>query len=121
MLNKEITEIFERLVSLRADATARFPASVAYAITRNIKTLQPFYEDIIAARAEILETYAIPSEGQPGYFVPKEGQREAMEHELEALAAIHNQVDITTIPLSALDGLGLTLENMEALYFMVDG
>lgn len=121
MLNKEVIEIFEKLMSWQGSNTIRFPASIAYAVMRNIKTLQPIYEDIIAARADILQTYASPVEDQPGYFLPKEGQQEAMEHELTALAAINNSIDIVTIPMTALDGLELTLEDMDVLYFMVDG
>lgn len=121
MTNQEVISIFEKLAEWRTSVTARFPASIAYAVLRNIKTLQPIYEDIVAARAEILQTYADPVEDNPGYFLPKEGQQEAMEHEFATLAAIENNIDIVTVPMTALDGMELTLEDMDALYFMVDG
>lgn len=121
MTNQEIVQNYESLVSLKKDNTIFFPAQVAYAITRNLRTLQPLYEDIINHRAQIIEANADPIDGEPGFFKPREGHEETLNGEIRALYQYDNETTISKITLNDLSRLNLSIANMDALYFMVDG
>lgn len=121
MKNHEILDTYEALISLRERSETRLPASTVYAIIRNMRILQPIAEDITIARMDVLKEYGDPVPEQPGFFSPKIGKEDEMNKALEDLASIENDVDFIKIPISSLDGLKLSMADMDALYFMVDG
>lgn len=121
MINKKIMENYEKLCELRERSTTRFPARVSFAIVRNIKTLQSIYEDIIAVRLEILQKYGDPAD-EPGYFSPKIGKEKVMKEELDSIDKAETPINqIQYISFSDIENLDLSIADMDALSFMVDG
>lgn len=121
MTNREIEDAYVALTKLQENAELRFSAGVAYAIVRNMKILKPIVEDIVLTRIKILQKYGDPIDDQPGYYIPKEGQEETLEKALKELEQIDNDINIYQIGMSALNSVDLSIADMEALYFMVDG
>lgn len=120
MTNKEVMETYEKLCELRERSTTRFPAKVSFAIVRNIREMQPIYEDIITTRLEVLQKYGDPTD-EPGYFSPKIGKEKIMKEELDAINNIEPSIIINMIMFSDIENLDLSIADMDALSFMVDG
>ena len=120
MTNKEIRTEYEKLCELRERSTTRFPARVSFAIVRNIREMQPIYEDIMLTRMEVLQKYGDPVEDQPGYFAPKIGKEKIMKDELEAIDKAEPVAHVLQgISFSDIENLDLSIADMDALNFML--
>lgn len=120
MKNSEIISCYEGLTNVRQAATRRLPARVAFAIIRNLKTLQPIVEDIQTTYNELLTKYADPVEGEDNRFKVKEGCLDPFNTEVSALYDLDTEVPIVKIKFSDIENLDFTLNETEALYFMID-
>lgn len=118
LTNKEIANIYPVLFELKNSGKA-FPVKVAYAIVRNLKTLRAIAEDIDSLRISILEKYGRLQEGDNTYLILPENKDIAIK-ELNELDDVENDIKIYTIKLEQLDGYDLTVEEMEALDFMLE-
>lgn len=118
LTNKEIANIYPVLFELKNGGKS-FPVKVAYAIARNFKTLRGIAEDIDPLRISILEKYGKLQEGDNTYLIPPENKDIAIK-ELNELDDVENDIKIYTIKLEQLDGYDLTIEEMEALDFMLE-
>ena len=118
MLNKDILSTFEGLQSLRQEANRRLPARTSFAIVRNVKTLQPIVEDIQSSYNELIMKYAEPIEGEK-YRVKEENMGE-FTTELNNLYSLDTEVPIIKIKFSDIEDLDFSLEETEALYFMIE-
>ena len=117
MTNRDIEALFTGLNSIQ---NQNWPARVAFAIVRNIKTLAPLIEDIQNVRMKIVTTYGVPMDGQPDtYQIPPEKQEEAMR-ELDSLYDTSVDVNIVKIKLKDIEQNYISVEDMEALYLMID-
>lgn len=121
MTNKEVLEAYDSLIELSNRVTIPMPVSVTYAIARNKRILLPIVEDILNARQDILRKYGIPLEENPGYFKPKPGCEQELTKAYNELNEIFNEISLHKIPLDSLDGIELSIADMDLLYFMVDG
>lgn len=118
MLNKDIMSCFEGLQNLRQAASRRLPARTSFAIVRNIKTLQPIVEDIQSAYNELIMKYAEPIEGDK--FRVKEENMAEFTTELTNLYSLDTEVSIIKIKFTDIENLDFSLEETEALYFMIE-
>lgn len=118
MLNKDIISSFEGLQKLRQAASRRLPARTSFAIVRNIKTLQPIVEDIQTAYNELIMKYAEPIEGDK--FRVKEENMSEFTTELNSLYNLDTEVPIVKIKFTDIENLDFSLEETEALYFMIE-
>lgn len=119
LTNEKIIAIMPALADV-ATSEVKFPASVSYKIIRNIKVLNDFYTDINMARSSIIAERYEPVVGELGTFVPKEGQRELAEKELEDLYNVTNNIEVQTFPISVIEGLDVPLKVMNAIHFMIE-
>lgn len=118
MRNQDIVSSFEGLQKLRQAASRRLPARTSFAIIRNIKTLQPIVEDIQAAYNELIMKYAEPVEGDK--FRVKEENMQDFTIELNNLYNLDTDVPIIKIKFADIENLDFSLEETDALYFMIE-
>ena len=118
LTNKDVANIYPILSAVK-DGKKSFPVKVSYAIARNLKTLRAIAEDIDPLRLSILEKYGTLQEDGNTYIVPPETKDVAIK-ELDDLNSIENDIKIYTIKLEQLDGYDLSVEEMEALDFMLE-
>lgn len=118
MLNKDIISTFEGLQNLRQAANRRLPARTSFAIVRNSKILQPIVEDIQAAYNELIMKYAEPVE-EDKFRVKQENMKD-FTTELNSLYNLDTDIQIVKIKFADIENLELSLEEIEALYFMIE-
>ena len=117
MTNREITDIYDGLYYLRENASQPFSARVAYAITRDLRILQPIVEDINTTREQILAKYGTLQE-DGNYLVLQENVSAAQEN-MDNLGAIDVDIDLMPINLKDIEHLNLSVKEMDALYPIV--
>lgn len=124
MINKDIETNYVQLASLKDNNVIKFSSRVAFAIVRNIKILQPIYQDIITTRHAIVKKYGtlVSQDAERGdyYDFGSEEKLEEVMQELKALDEVETSVDIQKIKFSDIEDINLSIEEMNALYFMLD-
>lgn len=118
MTNKDILSCFEGLQKLRQAADRRLPARTSFAIVRNIKTLQPIVDDFRESYQELLDKYGDPIENDQ-YQIKTEHLQD-FNDELNNLYNLDISLDIVKIKFSDIEDLDFSLEETEALYFMIE-
>lgn len=118
MKNQDILSCYEGLQNLRKAAIQRVPARVSFAIVRNIKILQPIVEDLQSVYNELVLKYANPIE-EDRYQI-KDGLIGEFNKEITNLYTQDTEVAIVKIKFSDIENLMLSLDETEALYFMVE-
>ena len=118
MTNKDILSCFEGLQKLRQAADRRLPARTSFAIVRNIKTLQPIVDDFRESYQELLDKYGDPIENDQYQIKPEHLQD--FNDELNNLYNLDISLDIVKIKFSDIEDLVFSLEETEALYFMIE-
>lgn len=121
MRNEEVELNFINLSNM-ANYVTKFPSKVAYAIVRNRRILEPIYQDIILCKRNILEKYGRLDEtkGAGYYDLGSEENVNKAKRELEEVDKIDTEVTINKISFSDIENLSLSLQEMDALYFMLD-
>ena len=118
MLNKDIMSCFEGLQNLRKATDRRLPARTSFAIIRNIKTLQPIVEDIQSTYRDLVDKYAEPIDNE--HFRVKEENIKIFSDESNALYNLNTEVPIIKISFTDIENFEFSLEEIEALYFMIE-
>lgn len=120
MLNSVIESIYAGLINLRQDATMRLPARSMFALSQDLRLLQPIVEDIQNTRVQILQRLGVQDEeNQDSFFIPPEN-RETLQHEMEALDNIDNNVELRKIKLSDLDNINFSLDIMNDIFPLIE-
>lgn len=119
LTNQEIEYYFNILQQL-GQSQIMYPANIAYKIIHNTRELSKYIEDISEIRSKIIKAYYVQDPENKELFKPKEGLREQAETEFKSLMESENEVDIQTFSLSALDGLKLTVADIDSIYFMIE-
>lgn len=119
LTNEQVCDYFIALSNLK-DNKKLLPIKVSYAIVRNIKILQPLVESVDTIRMDIFTKYGTPSTEKPGSYNIAPENIQVVNNQLRELGSAENEVDILTIKLDALDGYELSIEDMDALYFMLE-
>ena len=117
MMNKNILDAVEGLNSILEDSIS-LPASVSYAIIRNLKMMLPIAQDIYSERDKIIEKYGTKINDE--YYQIPEESRDLANQELSNLLTINTSIPLVTFPLDNLNGYDLPLKTMNILYFMVE-
>ncbi len=121
MKNREIMNFVENINKMREKEGISFPAKVAFAITRNMKKLLPIAEDCIQTRQEVIKKYGTPVEDKPDTYSISEENAEKVNKELDNLFNFEiYDIELNKIKLSDMENVSLTIEQMDALYPMID-
>lgn len=120
MLNKDLVQIYDNLYGLRERNEVRFPAKVSFCIMRNIKILLPTVESFEFARTTILQTYGIEAEEKPGFYKIESDKTEIALQELADLENTEVEMTLQKIKLQDIENLDLSIQDMEALYPMLE-
>lgn len=118
MTNAEIYGISEALNSAFNTEERYLPARVNFFIQKNRSVLARQVEIIEETRNSIIIHYG-QSQSDGSYFVGEAKIAEANK-ELADLLNVNQEVNISMIKLSDLDGLDFTPSQMQALLFMIE-
>lgn len=113
--NTQIISIYESLLMIRNKS---FPTKVSYTIVRNLKTLQPIYEDIISARETLIQNNGTLVE-EENYYKIDPDKAEYVNQELKSLSEAENEINLTMFKLQDIESMELSIEAMESLYPMI--
>lgn len=118
--NKDIIEYYEELSASFKDNTKYLPAKISFIIQKNIKMLKELSEEIYSARNNIIQNYGIQDEeDKDSFIIPKEFQ-EITQKELDDLIEMEQEVNILMLKFSDIENLEFTMNQMEAIMFMIE-
>lgn len=118
--NTQIIKSHESLNKNFNDNTKYFPAKISFIITKNIKVLKSLAEEIYLMRDNIIYHYGKPdSEEDDTYIISKEN-REIAQKELDDLIEMEQEVPILKLKFSDIENLEFTMNQMEAIMFMIE-
>lgn len=95
-----------------------FPARANFYIQSNLTSLKAFVQSLITERNRIIEHYGEPNE-QGLFQIKDEKMLLQANKELDELLSLEINLEIKEIPLSWLEGVRLSLEQMNAISFMI--
>lgn len=123
----KIKEVLSTLEGLSSIAKKKMPAPVTYALLKNIKKLEAEQAYFIKMQDTLLDECVKRTEdGMPvivedttNQFVLKEDKIKYYNEEFKKIMDIDAEIEIQTVPFSAIANLELSLEEMSALDFML--
>lgn len=118
--NKEIIEYFELLKKSFDNNSKYLPAKISFIIQKNIKLLKELSEEIYSARNNIIQNYGMPDDKEQDYFIISEDKKEIAQKELDDLVEMEQEVNILKLKFSDIENLEFTMNQMEALMFMIE-
>lgn len=110
-----LTPIFEELKQ------AKLPVKVSFYLQKNKNALLNLAQEIEIARIDIMQKKGIISESGTEYVFNNNQDREETIKELNDLFNLEQEVNIYQIALNDFgDNIYLTMEQMEAIMFMIE-
>lgn len=120
MSNAQIFALSNKLESVLSAENKRYmPAKISYFINKNRAKLVDQMSLIEKSRVDIIQHYGALDSDNGSYNVPSDKLDQANK-ELMELLSIDQELDISMVNISDLDGLDFTLEQMEVLSFMIE-
>lgn len=122
MKNKDIYKYYMLLNSFVTSAEEKklyLPSKINFYFQKNKNNLSNACEAIFKTRQDICIEYGIYVK-EDDSFKFSDDIRDTVNEELDNLLEIEQELDIFMIKLSDLEGLEFTLEQMEALMFMIE-
>ena len=116
--NKEIYEKVVEITTAFSNETKYIPIKLNFAIQKNLATLNTLRQEIETSRLKIAAEYGELDAENQRYLIKKENEQKASQ-ELNDLFNIEQEVDIKTCSLSQIEGIDLTLEQMQSIMFMI--
>lgn len=118
LTNKEIYEKATEIEVAFSNETKYIPVKLNFTIQKNLSVLSKLREEIENNRIKIASEYGkLNSEGTQ--FIIEKENREKVEQELNDLFTMEQEIDIRTCSLSQIEGIDLTMEQMQAIMFMI--
>ena len=119
--NKEMMSVYYGLQTLVNDKTIKLPARVAYAIIKNIKTLEKSVQAVEETRQALLQQNGELDLSAPGiaYKIPPD-KIDYVNKELNDLGSIENEINLSMIKFSDIEDKELSVSQMDALYPMIE-
>lgn len=118
LTNNKILEYANLLATIK-NSQIKLPVRVNFFLQKNIRIILDAAAYIEENRINIGRSYGELNEMQNSYIIPPESMA-AVNAELNELFSIEQDLEITAIPLSAFDEVELTMEEMNAIMFMVE-
>lgn len=119
MTNAEIYGLSKALNLAFNNEGKYLPARVNFYIQKNKNLLSQLNESIETTREHIITHYGTPNEEGTSYNIAPENINE-VNKELQDLLNVEQEVSVSMIRLSDLDGLDFTPKQMQALLFMIE-
>lgn len=124
MKNKEILANLEALSKVGANDKA-LPVKVAYAISKNLKSLSKEAKDIDEMRVTIAKDYCEVDESEKlkvedGKFTIKDGCEKEFEEKVNELFELESELELRKICIDDLNHVELSVNDMLALDFMIN-
>ena len=118
LTNEEIYLINQKLNSSFEQSNQYLPARINFYIQKNKKTIADLASVIEESRNAIILEFGSPDE-EGKVIIPKDKIQEANK-ELIDLFSIKQEIDIELIELEAIENYSFTMDQMEALMFMIE-
>lgn len=123
----KIKEVLSTLEGLSFITKKKMPAPVTYVLLKNIKKLEAEQAYAIKMQNSLLDEciertedgMPMAVEGAPNKYVLKEDKIQYYNEEFKKIMDIDTEIEIQTVPFSAIANLELSLEEMSALDFML--
>lgn len=116
--NKEIYEKVAEITAAFSNETKYIPIKLNFAIQKNLAIFSALQQEIETARLKIAAEYGELDAENQRYIINKENEQKASQ-ELNDLFNIEQEVNIRTCSLSQIEGIDLTLEQMQSIMFMI--
>ena len=114
---QELVDIYNKLSQIGNKVT--LPAKSAYKMLRNIRLIKPIVEDYYTVQLNIAQSYGDLVNPELGTYKIKPENMELAQKELRELGETENDICFLLIDIDDLDGLNLSIEEMDALYPMI--
>ena len=121
LTNKQIYDYILNLNQAFNNNQQKLPIKLNFYLQKNKNLLLDLSNEIEKMRMEIIQTYGQPdSENINTYIIPKENI-ETAQKELDELLKIEQEVNIYKMKFEEIpNDIDLTIEQMEAILFMID-
>ncbi len=119
LTNLQIHTLAQAYLSAFQNADFYLPAKVNFYIQRNSKKLIELAQDIEKARLDIVNHYGKPVEGEDDKMAIAPEDVATVNQELLDLFGIEQEIEISTFNIEALGDIKLSMEQMEAIMFMI--
>ena len=120
LTNYTIYTSAQKLQSAFVEKTQYLPAKINFYLQKNIQTISTLAQEIEKSRQEMVSHYAIPDSETGEMMIPKDKLMEASQ-ELEDLFQLEQEVNIYMINIDSFGDIQLSMEQMDAILFMVEG
>lgn len=126
MTNAEMVAAVNRITSMQEreekDGKKLFgnKVKIVYAIKKNKETLLRLLKPYEEARVELLKEHGTNAALTDGVLEIRKDRKEQWNEAMKELLGIEADVDIFAVNFAELDGLSLSLNDMDAIDFMVD-
>lgn len=126
MTNAEMVAAVNRITSMQEreekDGKKLFgnKVKIVYAIKKNKETLLRLLKPYEEARVELLKEHGTNAALTDGVLEIRKDRKEQWNEAMKELLGIEADVDVFTVNFTELDGLSLSLNDMDAIDFMVD-
>ena len=126
MTNAEMVAAVNKITSMQEreekDGEKLFgnKVKIVYAIKKNKETLLRLLKPYEEVRVELLKEHGTNAALTDGVLEIRKDRKEQWNEAMKELLGIEADVDVFTVNFTELDGLSLSLNDMDAIYFMVD-
>lgn len=126
MTNAEMVAAVNKITSMQEreekDGKKLFGSKIkiVYAIKKNKEKLLQLLKPYEEARAELLKEHGTNAALTDGVLEIRKDRKEQWNKAMKELLGIEADVDVFTVNFTELDGLSLSLNDMDAIDFMVD-
>ena len=126
MTNAEMVAAVNKITSMQEreekDGEKLFgnKVKIVYAIKKNKETLLRLLKPYEEARVELLKEHGTNAALTDGVLEIRKDRKEQWNEAMKELLGIEADVDIFAVNFAELDGLSLSLNDMDAIDFMVD-
>ena len=118
--NIDIIKFYENLKKVFNNDEKYFPAKITFIILKNIKTFNVLAEEIYIARNNIIQHYGVQDKEDNDSFIIPDEYKEIAQKELDDLIELEQEVPILKIKFSDIENLEFTMNQMEAIMFMIE-
>ena len=119
LTNQQIYNHAQNINRVFTDMKVYLPVKVNFFLQKNSQLLLKLAQEIEEARLSIFQTYGDLTEDKTQYVIPSEKIPVASQ-EIEDLFSIEQEVDIVKFSIESFNNIELSLEQMNAIMFMIE-